>query len=243
MSDKLPSVGLPSWREFASRLVEGAKEKCEWAGFPIPVKGLRLTIAEGYPFKEAIEHFQFGPSLHVDTTETCKEEFDYPVNQFYSTVKGTDVVVIRKPNGHSTYGIVHKNRVVMWFNTLDASFVWPVEAETKAMTKLLELIGAHRFQMYVLTGTFLETSKRSGIVYMFRKLRPTIAITPHHPDGDLRVLCGLCLHPLGYYQESHAGAMVPTDDVIAHLVLMRGDEHRLWKQATQHAPYRHECGL
>lgn len=92
-------------------------------------------------------------------------------------------------------------------------------------------------------GTFLERSKRSGIVYMFRKLRPTIAITPHHPDGDLRVLCGLCLHPLGYYQESHAGAMVPTDDVIAHLVLMRGDEHRLWKQATQHAPYRHECGL
>ena len=42
---------------------------------------------------------------------------------------------------------------------------------------------------------------------------------------------------------SWAGAMVPTDDVIAHLSLMRGDEHMFWKRCNQHPSWRPEAGL
>jgi len=37
--------------------------------------------------------------------------------------------------------------------------------------------------------------------------------------------------------------MVPTDDVIAHLMLMRADEHGFWKRANQHPLDRLEAGL
>jgi hypothetical protein len=37
--------------------------------------------------------------------------------------------------------------------------------------------------------------------------------------------------------------MCPTDDVIAHLALMRGDEAMFWRRCNQHPPYRPEAGL
>lgn len=239
-------MALPkSWSEFASRLTEFAKEKSEWSGLPVPVKGLKLRLADSHPYKH-LEDFRFpeeGTSVHVDTTETCNEDLVYhEVNRFWSSVKGADIIVIRKANGRTTYGVQTYNRAKMWLATLDASFVWPLEAEQKALEKLLELIGHHKWRMYALTGCFMETSPRSGVTYMFRKLKPTLAIKAG-PTGELRILCGLCLHPVGFYEGSHAGVMVPTDDVIAHLCLMRGDEQRLWRQANQHAAYRPECGL
>jgi hypothetical protein len=51
------------------------------------------------------------------------------------------------------------------------------------------------------------------------------------------------MHPIAYYHGSWAGAMCPTDDVIAHLSLMRGDEAMFWKRSTQHPAYRPEAGL
>ena len=94
-------------------------------------------------------------------------------------------------------------------------------------------------KQYLLTGMFLETSKRSGVHYLFRRLRPTVAISP----SSTKILCTLCLHPIGYYAESWAGAMCPTDDVVAHLMLMRADEPMFWRRANQHAPWRPEAGL
>src|SRR3546814_10910453 len=47
-----------------------------------------------------------------------------------------------------------------------------------------------------------------------------------HGIDEMRWLCALCLHPIGYYENSWAGAMCPTDDVIAHLMLMRRSEER-----------------
>jgi hypothetical protein len=46
-----------------------------------------------------------------------------------------------------------------------------------------------------------------------------------------------------YYAGSWGGAMCPTDDVIAHLTLMRGDEPMFWRRSNQHHPKRHESGL
>ena len=100
----------------------------------------------------------------------------------------------------------------------------------------------HRaFKHYLLTGMFLETSARSGVTYLFRRLRPTIAITTK--TGDARVLATLCMHPIGYYEETWAGAMTPTDDVIAHLALMRGDERLFWSRCNQHPAWAPQSGI
>jgi hypothetical protein len=88
---------------------------------------------------------------------------------------------------------------------------------------------------------FLERSQRSGIMYLFRRLKPTVAINTN--GEDCRVMCTLCMHPIAYYQGSWAGAMCPTDDVVAHLMLMRGDEPMFWRRSNQHPAYRPEAGL
>jgi len=114
------------------------------------------------------------------------------------------------------------------------------------MGRLAGLLTDHQMCQYFLTGSFLETSKRSRVSYMFRRLRPTVAMTPRGQDASrdvMRCLAVLCLHPIGYYEGTWAGAMTPTDDVIAHLLLMRGDEPGFWRQANQHAPWTPEAGL
>lgn len=45
------------------------------------------------------------------------------------------------------------------------------------------------------------------------------------------------------YRNTMCGAMCPTDDVMAHLLLMRGDEHMFWRRANQHPPHSPNSGL
>jgi hypothetical protein len=92
-----------------------------------------------------------------------------------------------------------------------------------------------------LAGAFLETSPRSKVIYLFRRCRPTIALV-NARDEKIRILAVLCLHPIGYYANSFAGVMVPTDDVIAHLMLMRADERRFWSKANHHHLWEREAG-
>lgn len=84
-------------------------------------------------------------------------------------------------------------------------------------------------------------------MYVFRRLKPTVAMaaSPGLPEANrgMKILCSLCQHPIAYYEGSWAGAMVPTDDVIAALAMMRGDEPMFWKRSSQHPPYRPEAGL
>ena len=65
---------------------------------------------------------------------------------------------------------------------LDASAAWTLDAEANALTKLIGLLTAHQARQYILTGAFLETSKRSRVTYLFRKLRPTVALTPRNAN-------------------------------------------------------------
>lgn len=129
----------------------------------------------------------------------------------------------------------------MQLNTMGCASAWQLKCELRAQEKLKTLLKPHLFDMYLLTGAFLETSKRSKVTYMFRRLRPTLAMSG--ATGDMRILCGLCLHPIGFYSGTWAGCMVPTDEVIAHLLLMRGDEPDFWRQANQHPAWRSEAGL
>ena len=59
----------------------------------------------------------------------------------------------------------------------------------------------------------------------------------------MRVVAVLCLHPIGYYENTWAGCLVPSDDVIAHLTMMRADEAHYWSKANQHDPASPEAGL
>ncbi len=116
------------------------------------------------------------------------------------------------------------------------------------MEKLAGMLTEVQRRHYFLTGSFFETSPRSGITYLLRRLRPTVAMTPRQPwwqkDRDyMRVLAVLCMHPIGYYSDSWGGCMVPTDDVVAHLTMIRGDEAYYWSKCNQHDPWRPEAGL
>ena len=132
-------------------------------------------------------------------------------------------------------------------NTLgvSAGATWSIEAEEMALTKLKEMVAPHQYKMYVLGGAFIETSKRSGVKYIFRKLKPTVAICPDkgNPGEQIRVLTTLCMHPIGYYEQSFAGSYVPTDDVCAHLMLMRADERRFWGKCNHHNPRTPQAGI
>lgn len=110
------------------------------------------------------------------------------------------------------------------------------EAELRAMESLKSKVKPNQYRTYVLAGAFFEHSKRSDLFYLFRKGRPTLAVSYHGTDDISkagRVLCALCLHPTGYYQFSHVGTMTPSDEVISALLLMRADEHGFWKKSGQ----------
>src|SRR5690606_21886888 len=99
----------------------------------------------------------------------------------------------------------HVYRLRMFTDTLHAALAWRPDAEITAQEKLCELIGADRFRRYLCTGAVAETSRRSGVTYLFRRLRPTIAIRA--TDAGSRFLAALCLHPISYYSSTFAGGM------------------------------------
>lgn len=148
--------------------------------------------------------------------------------------------------GRARLGVVQKRRadwedVAMRFEIATrtaraASHAHTVTAERKAQAKLRKHLTAYQWRSYVLTGMFDEPSRKSGLFYFFRKNAPTI-VTKLVVVGNglyLKVLVTLCMHPVGYTERSAAGCMCPSDDVIAHLLLMRADEHLFWRKAVHH---------
>jgi hypothetical protein len=194
-----------------NKLREVAGARGEWAGIPMPLDGEELIVEPSHPLAEV---------FNKKRVEAADDNDGWTLrNAFWSWTKRSTILVMEK-DGKIDFGILPG---VHSLNTLGT------------------LIKHHPFKQYLLTGMFLETSKRSGITYMFRKLRPTVAITMS--QGDSRILCALCMHPIAYYEDSWAGAMCPTDDVIAHLMLMRADEHMFWKRCNQHPAHMPQAGL
>lgn len=169
-------------------------------------------------------------------------------------------IIIWNEGGRVLHAVLPQfNSLGFVLGTLGCADAWGIEQEARAIKLLGELISHRAFKQYMLTGMFLETSRRSGLTYLFRRLRPTVAIDARNPEGlslryrigaiagewsnKSRVLCALCMHPIAYYADTWAGAMTPTDDVIAHLMLMRGDEAMFWRRANQHGPTRPQAGL
>jgi hypothetical protein len=209
------------WGQFQEAFRKLANAADEYAGLPMPVDGEELIVHPSYRFASVV---------NKKPVEGSDEDF---VNTWQSRRAGGQVYVYRV-NGKSRVAFLPGKgfEIERILRTYGLQCVWDLQAERRALDKLGDLVENHKFRGYMLTGTFIESSKRSGVTYIFRRLRPTIALSSN--GGEVKFLAALCLHPIGYYNESYAGAMVPTDEVIAHLVMMRGDEVAFWKYSNQH---------
>lgn len=223
-----------------------AEDKDEWAGIPMPLDDQDLVIHPRFPNADKLVEIS-GARLRADREEEARATVgEYAGwkfrNSFWSWHKRCDIIIWEKPDGKVTYGLrARANHLTEIIQTMGASVAWGIEQEQAALKLLGTMIRHHQFKMYLLTGTFMEYSARSRLHYVFRRLRPTVAL--HEVEGRMKILCALCLHPIAYYAGTWAGAMCPTDDVIAHLALMRGDEPMLWRRANQHPAWRPEAGI
>jgi hypothetical protein len=162
------------------------------------------------------------------------------------TVLGHDVVVFRDAKGLGVYRMPHcswKSTDIIKSSLLRFGAV-TANCEIKAMQRLSSHVKESQFDSYILSGIFVETSKRSRVKYFFRKGAPTLAYR-WIGEGDTHGKCiaALCLHPMGYYEGTSCGCMAPTDEVIAHLLMMRADEHYFWRKANQHRVWDPRSGI
>lgn len=203
------------------------------------IEGERLVIEPTHrAYSVFMAHNAKVAKVENDDSDQCRL-----INTWHCRQRGTDVVVWDEPDGKRTWGQVAAcHHLQSDVRTMACSIAWSLAAECKAMEKLQQLIPDHLFRGYFLTGMFIETSKRSGVTYMFRRLKPTVALRPKK-DGEMKILACLCQHPIGYYSDSWSGALCPTDDVISHLLLMRSDEKFYWKRCNQIPASRPEAGL
>lgn len=236
----------------------------EWQGIPVPLgEDNPLVLAPGHPMADFYRDLgeTAGPDIEIvvdDRPEFACTDDDLGgervVNEWYSRQRQSRVLVLDRAGRRFSLTIPKSpdrsmDRLTFWLQTMGSADAWDLEAEHRARDTLRAMLSDRQWMHYDLTGTFLETSPRSRLTYVFRRLRPTIALTPRWKDGQddpdrpMRCLAVLCLHPIGYYQNSWAGCMVPSDDVIAHLAWMRGDEAGFWRQANQHPASAPEAGL
>ena len=227
---------MPTYQELAEKIRQVAKEKGEWAGLPVPFSDYPMTIEPRFPFQGLKE---------IGRKEVVSDGWK-TVNAWHDHRIGATVAIQKNTEGRArlAYGVSgHGHKVAMLIGTLAVHDGWLPAAETKARTKLFAMVGHRKFNCYQMTGMLMERSKRSGVVYIFRQLRPTVALRPTMDGSDMRCLCTLCLHPIGLYNGAWAGVMTPTDDVIAHIAMMRGDEPKYWAHAVQHQPNDPHSGI
>ncbi|MGE3278044.1 MAG: hypothetical protein AB7O67_23275 [Vicinamibacterales bacterium] len=234
---------MPTYAEISRRLSALYVQRSEWCGLPMPIPGLTLTLEPKNPFRDICEQVEAAQAEPAPAAES-----DDPVevvNVWFSRTLQRDVVIARDRTGVRAYtlGTSVSDRMRAMVQTIGAAAAWHLDTEMTAIDLLATLVKPHIFDSYLMTGMFLETSQRSQVTYVFRRARPTLALRPSLHGGDMVGLCALCLHPIGYYQETFAGSMTPTDDVIAHLMLMRGDEPMFWRRANQHPLWHPTAGL
>lgn len=250
-----------TYAEISRRINREFQKRREWAGVPMPLPGLGLVVEPKHPAAEMIAELQrIVDEDHPRPVAPALTDDDKGwriVNEWRGrTRRGVTgrILILRHEDGRTSFGVDSDlmKRNTLLFGPLDSFDAWHLDTELTAIDRLATLVNERQFAAYVLTGSFLEQSKRSRVAYMFRRCRPTIAMSvsggrrmrpADDDDTGVRILACLCLHPIGYYARTFAGAMVPTDDVIAHLMLMRGDEHLFWRRANQHHPADPESGL
>lgn len=239
---------MPSYEDIAVMINRKMLEEGQWAGTPVPIAGYSLSLDEKYP-NQNLSHYiprENEKYTHVDYAEDVESDA-FIRNEFYCKQKQLLVTIVQEKG--RVYALKTRSlklptelaKLEMLIKTLGASAAWVFGAETTAMEKLMEMVNQHQFRQYMMLGYFTEKSARSGLTYFFRRARPTIVM--RESDKGTRPICALCLHPIGYYARTFAGSMVPTDEVIAHLMLIRGDEALYWRRANQHPLDSAEAGI
>ena len=245
----------PDIRAFMDRVSDHLNE---WQGMPIPLgEDTPLVLAPGHPWYELYRDLNQTEGSMLEVIVGGPNEMpadEQLVNSWYSKKLGCQVYVFRG-GGKSYAAKLYRSpdrsmdRLTFWLTTIGAADAWDLEAEYRARATLKAMLKPRQWEHYELTGSFLETSKRSGLTYMFRRLRPTVVLSPRGKSGvasetnPMLCIAVLCLHPIGYYSRTWGGCMVPSDDVIAHLSWMRGDEAGYWGMANQHRSSSPEAGL
>ena len=224
---------MPSWSQLNQRLSVLMLEQGEWCGVPLPLEGYRVVMDPSHPRYDQYQRMHEA----INGEQPAAPDGMRLVNVWVSRRAQKEVWIVedqatRKRELHTFDVCPWLTRLEYALRTFGASAAWPMDAECRAMDSLAEKIKPHLFRMYILTGMFIETSPRSGVTYVFRRGRPTLAVRANEKGSHF--LAALCLHPIAYYADTHAGAMVPTDEVLAHLMLMRGDERLYWRRANQH---------
>ncbi len=234
-----------------------AIEREHYFGYPLPCDTAKLMLSDRFPYPDLATMGGDGDvgqgdiyrhsKLMEQAFEQVARDGDCEVVNLWVDSRGREVYLYRSPGSDKTKHVVVPNvfalrRASMSIKTFCCQTQISAEAELKAMQKLSELIPKHLFDLYVVNGSFIETSARSGILYNFRKNKPTVAYISRGSEPVRPLVC-LCWHGIGYYARTWAGAMAPTDDVISHLLMMRGDERRYWGTCNQHPIDSLEGGL
>jgi hypothetical protein len=236
----------------------------DYQGTPVPLPDFDLVLNDTHPMRDYYDIKSVSRSLREGNAEELIDEVKFAchiddgqeceifVNDWVCHVRNVHVFVVHR--GGKAYALKiplspdqSMRRLTLLVRTIGTIDAWSLEAEYKAREKLQSMLVEHQWRQYELTGSFLERSKRSDILYVFRRLRPTVALTSRARFGGeaeyIRCLAVLCLHSIGYYQDSWGGCLTPTDDVIAHLLLMRGDEANFWAKSNLHEPWEPQAGL
>lgn len=247
---------MPTWAVIARRVSQiYTEERGEWCGLPMPVPHVPLVVEDKHPHAALFDQLQdVLNETELDLMPVGGERGDFDddwtiINEWRGRttqgVTGTIFILRHRTTGQVRGGVVPDQWVrfhLLLEGTFAARRVWSLETEVAAVQRLRTVTSELQYASYLLTGQFLEISPRSKVAYLFRRLRPTIALSL---GGTLsyRPLAALCLHPIGYYTDTWCGAMVPTDDVLAHLIMMRADEKMFWRRANQHNVFSPEGGL
>lgn len=239
------SSASPSWDAIYAAANCAAILRGEWAGYPKLIPGHPLTVE---PTHQWAKGGSCRVSIDDDPQEDDQEAEWTIVNQWFSEGKNATVYVLAGRSGQRRAFWVRDQGwptrlLSMALPALGVANHFEWEAEDRAVQLLRGMVTEVQFNQYVITGSFLETSQRSGVLYLFRKGRPTVALGSSRSRESIAFLAALCLHPLAFYTGTWMGAMVPTDDVVAHLTLMRGDEPLFWRKANHHPAHAAAAGI
>jgi hypothetical protein len=227
-----------------------AEEHGFLTGVPIPYAGddsTDMVMARGVPLAEIFNINQEYRQLRTEMESQLTHAMRHDVINSWNVLGDKTVCVMRTTEGPMAlpqYAAGLRLRKI--FHGVDVRFHshMRAEAELKAMESLKTRVSEGQYTSYVLGGIFPEQSKRSGVIYFFRKGLPTLAVSFHGQNKDTgKVLAALCLHPMGYYAGTHVGLMTPTDEVIAHLLMMRSDERRYWAKSGQWSAIDSRSGI
>jgi hypothetical protein len=215
-------------------------------GLPLPSLSAMdrpMVVAKGVPLRHVIEQ-----SARTELEEELSHKIK--VRNSWSKLGDAEIAIIETEEGPFALPRYHAGWRLQ--KLLDTSMIrsgttQTAEAELRAMDSLKLRINKRQWESYVLSGMFPERSEKSDLHYFFRKGYPTIVasyhegIKPGFQEGH--VLACLCLHPIGYYQQTYCGLMCPTDEVICHLLLMRADERKYWSQCGQWSAHDPRSGI